>query len=116
MTRASVLALIVAILGGCNDELAWALPQETLTLQKNGRSCPVTPDSAQFKQLAAWVSQNRSGWSSSPASYVPGTIVRGGNFSINFLNALVVVNHPGGQFTHKASPDDFGFLGCPSGT
>src|SRR5262245_8417149 len=109
-------ALLLVLLSGCNDELAWSLPNESLALQRQGRVCTISPDSPEFKNLSAWVSRNRSEWSSSLASYAPGTVVRGSNFTINFLDAVAVVNHPGGQFTHKVSPSEFAFLSCPSGT
>jgi hypothetical protein len=114
--RRVVSALLITLLAGCNDELAWSLPNEALVLQGPGRSCTISPDSPQYKNLSAWVSRNRSEWSSSPASYVPGIIVRGSNFTINFLDSVVVVNHAGGQFTHRVSPSEFAFLSCSSGT
>ena len=114
--RRAVPALLIALLAGCNDELSWSLPNESLVLMGQGRSCTIAPDSPQYKNLSTWVSRNRSEWSSSPASYAPGTVVRGSNFTINFLDSVVVVNHPGGQFTHKVSPIEFAFLSCPSGT
>jgi hypothetical protein len=108
-------ALLIAVLAGCNDELAWSLPNESLALQRQGRSCTISPDSPQFKDLSVWISRNGTEWSSSPASYAPGIVVRGSNFTINFLDSVVIVNHPGGQFTHKVSPGEFSFLSCPSG-
>jgi hypothetical protein len=113
--------LICTLLAGCEKELGLSLPAEPLKLQRyeQGRpvaSCTITPDSPQFKSLAAWVSRNKEGWSSSPASYAPGTIINGSHFSINFLSSLVVVNYPGGQLTRKASANESSFLTCPAGT
>ena len=122
MTRGAVVGVVsCALLAGCDKELSLALPAEPVKLQRyeQGRpveACDISPDSPQFKSLAAWISNNKDGWSSSPASYVPGVLVSGRNFSVNFLSSLVVVNYPGGQLTRKASANEAAFLNCPRGT
>jgi len=121
MKRRLVFAVAGVLLAGCDKELEWSPPLEPVKLQRfdQGRpvaSCSLSPDSPQSKSLVAWVSRNKDGWSSSPASYVPRTIVTGGNFSIKFLDALAVVNYPGGQLTKKVAANEAAFLSCPAGT
>jgi hypothetical protein len=122
MTRgAAVVVAMCALLAGCEKELSLALPAEPVMLQRYERgrpveACEISPESPQFASLAAWISKNGDGWSSSPASYAPGVLVSGRNFSINFLSSLVVVNYPGGQLTRKASSNEAAFLNCPRGT
>ena len=108
--------LLVAMLSGCQKTLDWSLPNEALKLERGGQTCTISPSSAQFRDLSHWLAKNPSGWSSSPASYVPAVMLRGSNFSVNFVNSLVVVNYPGGQFTHEVSPSDYAFLTCNAGT
>jgi len=108
--------LLVPMLMGCQTSLDWSLPNEPLKLDRGGQTCTISPSSRQFKDLSDWLAKNRSGWSSSPASYVPAVMVRGSNFSMNFVNSLVVVNYQRGQFTHEVSPSDYAFLTCSAGT
>ena len=104
------------MLGGCETSLDWSLPNEALKLQWGDETCSILPSSRQFKALSNWLAQNQTGWSSSPASYMPAVVVTGSNFSVNFLGSMVVVNYPGGQFTRKVSPNEYAFLTCNTGT
>ena len=108
--------LLAVMLSGCQKSLDWSLPNESLKMERGGQTCTISPSSTQFKELSDWLAGNRGGWSSSPASYVPNVMLRGSNFSVNFVNSLVVVNYRGGQFTHDISPSDYAFLACNSGT
>ena len=110
-----------AVLTGCEKELAWSLPNEPLGLQRyeQGRpiaTCTVEPSSSVHKALASWIAEHQRGWSPSPVTYAPSTLVSGGKFSINFTGSLAVVNYPGGQYTLKVPTNEYAFLVCNAGT
>jgi hypothetical protein len=113
--------LACVLLLGCTKELGWSLPSEPVQLQhyEQGRpvaTCTLSTTSPGYKALADWVAEHQTGWSASPATYVPSKIATGRNFSINFMGGLAVVNYTGGQFTHKVSPNEYAFLACSAAT
>ena len=68
-----------------------------------------------YQKLHTWLKQNERGWSSTPASFMPGIIVKGDKFSINFLRDIVILNYtdPYGnshQLTKNCDPNDYAFL------
>lgn len=107
-----------ALLAACHVDLA--LPEtESLRLQVYQQGSPVAecklaPGTPNFQKLASWLSNNRTGWTSTLASYVPGVYITGSNFSINFLRTFVIVNSPEGQYSHSVSPSEYEFLQCPA--
>ena len=94
------------ILTGCRIDATWLLEtEETLmieTYQSNGKSpaIEIRKGDEKFSQLKRWLEQNEKGWNPSPATYMPGTEVRGKKFVLNFLHSVAVLNFksPDGKY------------------
>ena len=118
MKRIPIILIVTALLVGCSNKLSInLLPSETLNLSTpmhgaEKSTCLIAPGTLQHKELENWLSENRGGWQSTPASYVPGTVVSGSNFSLNFVGSIAIVNYSGGQYSHPAKPADYEFLKC----
>lgn len=110
-----VSAVLVA---GCSQALPLQLsPGEPLKLSAHAHGaavsdCTIAPGSPQHQALEKWLSQSRGGWQATPASYVHGTVVSGAGFTLNFVGAVAIVNVSSGQYSHPATPTDYGFLQC----
>ena len=53
---------------------------------------------------------NQEGWSQTLATYVPGVLVTSNGLSLNFLNAGIIANYSGGQFSKPIKIAEYGFL------
>ena len=62
------------------------------------------------QKLNTWISNNRTGWTPTPATYVPGVLVSGKGFGINFLGNSVIISYSEGQYVKSISPSDYQFL------
>jgi hypothetical protein len=116
ITRVMGIVAILALLSGCSrqpDLSTIGTQAFKITTFSEGRETgerSVSPPSPEHAGLAAWAERNRSGWSSSYASYAPGTLVRGSNFSLNIQASRVILNTGGTQYEHDAAASDFRFL------
>ena len=117
MYKQALLILSVLCLVSCTHEL----PLSVFEVQKlklyvyskdGGVTCSLERGSPQYERLRRWVEQNREGWKPSPATYIPGKVVSGDGFGLNFLNNFAVFNYAGGQYTHTAPPEEHQFLSC----
>ena len=70
----------------------------------------LNPGDEKYDQFISWVKNNKEGWSSTPATYVPKLLVSGKSFSFNFMSSGVVVNYESGQFTKNIDPKEYEFL------
>lgn len=77
------------------------MPTKTYTLSSNDM---------RFKALVALLERYNEGWEKTPASYLPGVVVRGQNVNLNFLGNHVIVNNSVGQFVRAIPPRDYDFL------
>jgi hypothetical protein len=112
-----LLVVSAVVLGGCTRSIHVDLPSGSLSLSffVNGtpiKHCTISQDSEQYKTLSAWLAAHQDGWKSSVASYVPGVMVDGDGFSLNFLSSIAVLNYAGSQSTRQVLPSDYAFLGC----
>jgi len=113
-----IIALFVSIvlLAGCKVDATTALEsQGELTLQIYGTGKPlvkkkIAPDSEMYKELHRWVSENTTGWSHTPASYVPSYLVQGKTLSLNFQGTRVILNFEDGQYVKDVDPSEYDFL------
>lgn len=76
---------------------------------------PTELTATQLEAFSAWFSQHSSGWSSSPASYLPTLVVRikhsnGDSSVVNVLVDSVVVNNREGQYVHQFSTAELSAL------
>jgi hypothetical protein len=116
MIRTAMLLLAVAMLGCHRLELTPPI-DETLTLieppEGEGRvSCSILPGSTQHARLVQWLADHQSGWSQSPATYVPGLQVKGSNFEMNVLPKIVIINYSAGQYVAPVIEGDELKLSC----
>ena len=105
------------VLSGCARSIHFTLPRGPLSLSftVNGaqtKQCAISQDSEQYKALSAWLGAHQDDWQSSVATYVPGIVVTGDGFNLNFLQSAAILNHAGSQFTHQVSPSEYAFLVC----
>ena len=63
-----------------------------------------------YKQFKSWVANNKDGWETTPASYVPSVIVKGSGFTFNFLNEGVIVNVDGKQYSKAVNKSEYDYL------
>lgn len=118
MKHVATFLVSAVLVAGCSQELPLQLPPgEPLKLSAHAHGaavsgCSIAPGSPQYQALEKWLSQNRGGWQTTPASYVPGTVVSGAGFTLNFVGTVVVANVSSGQYSHPTTPTDYGFLQC----
>ena len=102
-----LLLILLTILTACRIDAKWLLEsEESLLVQtyQPGRgkapAIEITKNEEKFAQTRRWLEQNGKGWNPSPATYIPGTEVRGKRFVLNFLHNLAVLNFqdPDGKY------------------
>src|SRR5699024_6970858 len=113
VTRVVPLTVSLRVFAGCSKPLDLALPKDAalkptvnplgVSLNKPATTCSISPGSARFKQLETLLAANRGGWESSLATYLPGVVVTGKGFPINFQHGIAVVNFAKGQYTRSIS-------------
>jgi hypothetical protein len=108
----------VLLLGACAREFEFSLPDDQelqLTEYSNGAvegQCTVAVGSKTQKALNSWLSFNKSGWEYTHATYAPGTLVEGPNFSINVHDAQVIIVNVGTQYVKPVKAPELSFLSC----
>ncbi len=113
----AVVALLVSA-AGCIHTVnpAKIAPPYKVTVYEHGAYSPehvFTADSAEGKQISAWIESHRSGWSLSIDSYAPYRLIRGEQFMLNFGRRLCILNYRGGlgnrwtQVTRQIEERDF---------
>ena len=110
------LVVLAFALFGCKQDIDFVFPDfEELNLEIYGTGAPVkeqkiVPGTEKHNKLKEWVVNNKSGWASSMATYVPNVLVSGSGFSLNFRSKKVILNYKGGQFTKTSSQTEYEFL------
>ena len=118
MNYAKLLVFCAVLVAGCTQDLSLTLPPDAqlkLSSHVHGsptETCSIAHGSPQYQALEKWLNQNRGGWQTTPATYVPGKVVSGPDFTLNFIGSLVIANFAGGQYSHSIVPTDYGFLQC----
>lgn len=99
--RALPTLVLPLLLVGCTQSLDLKIPDAPLELRvpggPNDGLCTIAPGSEAYDALVAWVAANQDGWESTYASYVPGLVVSGDDFSINLLEGHAIANLRGKQ-------------------
>jgi hypothetical protein len=114
--------IVLTSLVGCTRDLAFALPKSqplNLAIYSDGRpleKCTIAPGSKQFVSLETLLASYPAGWKPSPATYVPGVLVTGSGFSINFSHEFAVVSSGRTQLTHSIPHGAYAFLRCKDDT
>jgi hypothetical protein len=114
LTFSLLIILFLCTLAGCKAEVVNAFKNAgELQLVVPGQSTQaIHKDSKLFNWLSSWLESHQDAWSSSPASYVPGYLVRGDDFHLNFNEGFAVLNYedPKGkyhQFVRKLDSEDY---------
>jgi hypothetical protein len=112
-----LILLSLAFLSGCKVDATSALVESqgdlTLYVYKEGKpvvETQIPPESAMYKELNRWVSENTIGWSYSLATYVPLYLVQGKSLSLNFQGTRVILNTKDGQFVKNIDPSEYDFI------
>jgi hypothetical protein len=121
--RSSILfAWSFLALAGCTRTISFNLPRvETFDIYVyvGGRAaehCQMLPDDAKFMALNNWLRSNAQGWTFTPNTYVPGVLVSGKTFSINFQRSAAILNYAGGEYSHVVDPSQYQYLVCSGRT
>ena|SRR6266436_1984458 len=108
------LALAAVSLLACSQDLQLDLPAgDPVRVVKLGGTGGHTlvPQSEQYRKLASWVANNRSGWSQYYATPpAKGIMVRAADLNLQFVESSVLAHTRKGVFTKNVSPTDYAFL------
>jgi hypothetical protein len=111
-----ILLCIAILLSSCNVDTSLYFENNSdfnVEIYKSGnriREYRLEKDSAQFRKLKKWASENVSGWEPTYVTFAPGVKVSSGQLSLNFLGANVIINSPKGQFAKPVKISDYEFL------
>jgi hypothetical protein len=115
-SRQSILVATVLLLLGCNVNINPAVEkvnEYNVRIQISNKATheyKIIRGTKTYQQFVQWVKDNENDWSPTPASYVPGVIVSGGDYHFNFIGEMVVLNYPEGQFHKNISKNEYEFL------
>ncbi len=114
-TRIALALAIALVLSACKFVLPATISATTESLDPKGIPYPVELTKDQISALTSWFSLHQSGWTPSPASYVPGLQVHvkhtnGDVTNINILQNVIVVNNSNGQYVYHPPADDLSAL------
>lgn len=114
---ALLAAIALAFLLACDLDLAKGTPVgASVRRSYSGRTREIQIPAWRLRPFMAWFSQHRSGWSKSPASYIPGLVISiqykdGSEAFINIShNGSVVVNDRSGQYVKQFTPAEISDL------
>ena len=85
-------------------DIAPLRPPYKVTVYENGHPVAereISAGSDEADLIVQWLAANRSGWTSTPATYAPHRLVSGDSFSLNFGEEQCVLNHGGRQLYKK---------------
>ena len=107
-SRFHITAILVTVMGllACDFKLPRSLSGTVTTYSPGVPAHPSALTKDQLQALDEWFGRHVSGWSSSPATYVPVLIVRiqhsGGSDSVvNVMSTMIVVNGRDGQHVRQ---------------
>jgi hypothetical protein len=117
MKRATLILFSIILLFalvGCKINGVGALEQagDLQFVLPNQESFPVPKDSTLWTWVASWLQETQAGWISSPASYVPGYVLKGKDFNLNLNEGFAVLNFKDSkgkyhQFFKELTPSEF---------
>jgi hypothetical protein len=105
-----------AFIAGCSHAVGIAAdPGQPIHVRElaSGASCTVQPASDLHARIAAWISQNRSGWSqfyATPANL--GVLVDVGSTKLQFMDTMALAYTPSGIYEKHVAMEDYAFIKC----
>ena len=105
------------MVAGCKAEVVSAFKNagELQLVSPQQTTRDIAKESELFIWVSTWLESHQDGWSSSPASHLPGYIIKGDNFHLNFTETGVVINYKekngaSRQFTRSIEFVDYQFF------
>jgi hypothetical protein len=62
--------------------------------------------------IRGWLDDHQTGWEQSVVTFVPGVMICGRDFTLNFLGDGAILNYEQGQFVRSVDPDIYSILAC----
>ncbi len=114
-SRIALGVAIALLLSACKFVLPATISATAATQDSKGTPYTAKLTKDQINALENWFSLHQSDWTSSPASYVPGTQIQARHANgdvtyINILQGIIVVNNSNGQYVLHPSADDLSAL------
>lgn len=112
MQKILLLLLAPLFLTACQGEIENLLdsPQTVeVAIYENDRALNkylLTAKDPEYQAIKQWIKRNKTGWHSSPASYLPSITITGNDFSLNFTKDLAVINYGGKQYIKRITKND----------
>lgn len=98
-----ILFLSAFVLVACSEDYKLPVVTDMIISCRSGDSFSVDSDLTKHSLIVGWFAQNTSGWSESPASYLPEVRVDFEGATVMFLKELVIVNSEGKQIVKAAN-------------
>jgi hypothetical protein len=118
-----IIAVMTSLTVACDRTVTLQIPvDENLELEIHrydstgslGERCEIEAGSSEIARVADWLDGHRSGWEPSVVTYAPRVVIRGSDFTLNFIDDLTILNNDEGQFIHAVDPRIYADLKCQS--
>lgn len=112
----SVVAMLLLELSACTHDFSSVIEQEkelSVIVYHSGHEVEtgvITKNSEAYKSIIKWIKDNRTGWQSTVATYVPELIVRGEGFQLNLRPKDAIFGYGNEQFVLAISDADYSNL------
>jgi hypothetical protein len=114
--KGASLVLLAISLSACSGDLEEAFRNtDEFIVQihhsgKNVKEYKIKRGTEKFIQFKKWTQENEWGWSLTPATYLPGVVVRGGDYVFNFIGDAVILNNADGQYSKDIRKSEYEYL------
>jgi hypothetical protein len=121
VTRRLAVALVLVAAAGCTVSVTLP-PGESLDLMVYSECrvverCKVPPGDDRYKRLDAWLKAHSDGWSFDIGDYVPGTLVLGSHFRLNFMRSgAAILGLEYREYSREVEASEYAYLRCHGGT
>ncbi len=119
-----ITAVSLLLLAACEKTVTFQIPLDEdlkLTIHDTGpgiitaQECMLEAGSDEIDKIATWLNANKDDWEPSVVTFVPGVMVRGPDFTLNFLGDGAILNYEKGQFTSPSGSSFYSNLRCDEG-
>ena len=112
-----IIVIILALsLSACSANLDEAFEKtdefivQILESGKNIKEYKIRRGTEKYLKFEKWARDNEWGWSPTPATYVPGVVVKSGDYHFNFIGDGVVLNNPEGQYSKDINKNEYEYF------